>query len=74
MVIICNVIGCLMLALFYLENLMGDIQYKMWFPIRVREGTPHHQCFSVHLPFSFLSGVELKFYLLSENVKILFKW
>ena len=29
MVIICNVIGCFMLALFYLENLMGDIQYKI---------------------------------------------
>ena len=38
MVIICNVIGCFMLALFYLENLMGDIQYKMWFSIRVRKG------------------------------------
>ena len=41
MVIICNVIGCFMLALFYLENLMGDIQYKMWFSIRVRKGMLH---------------------------------
>ena len=53
MVIICSDIGCFMLALFYLENLMGDIQYKMWFSIRVRGGpSPHLQCFSVHLPFS----------------------
>ena len=74
MVIICNVIGCFMLALFYLENLMGDMQYKMWFPIRVREGIPHPQCFSVHLPFLFSSGCELKLYLLSENVNILLKW
>ena len=74
MVIICRDIGCFMLALVYLENLMGDMQYKMWFPIRVREGIPHPQYFSVHLPFSFLSGVEVKFYLWSENVKILFKW
>ena len=29
MVIICRDIGCFMLALFYLENLMGDIQYKI---------------------------------------------
>ena len=29
-----------MLALVYLENLMGDIQYKMWFSIRVRERYP----------------------------------
>ena len=40
MVIICRDIGCFMLALVYLENLMGDIQYKMWFSIRVREGIP----------------------------------
>ena len=39
MVIICRDIGCFMLALFYLENLMGDFQYKMWFPIRVRGAT-----------------------------------
>ena len=70
MVIICNVIGCFMLALFYLENLMGDMQYKMWFSIRVRGGTLcHPQCFSVPLPFLFLSRFELKFYLLSENGK-----
>ena len=74
MVIICNVIGCFMLALFYLENLMGDIQYKMWFPIRDGEGIPHPQCFSVHLPFLFSSGFELKLYLLSENVNIFLKW
>ena len=36
MVIICRDIRCFMLALVYLENLMGDIQYKMWFSIRVR--------------------------------------
>ena len=53
MVIICRDIGCFMLALVYLENLMGDIQYKVWFSIRVRERTlPHLQCFSVYLPFS----------------------
>ena len=64
-----------MLALFYLENLMGDIQYKMWFSIRVREGMPHPHCFSQHLAFSFFfSAVELKLCLLSENVKILLKW
>ena len=54
MVIICNVIGCFMLALFYLENLMADFQYKMWFSIKVREGMPHPQCFPVHLLFIFL--------------------
>ena len=53
MVIICRDIGCFMLALVYLENVMGDMQYKMWFSIRVRGGIPPHpQCFSVHLPFS----------------------
>ena len=53
MVIICRDIWCFMLALVYLENLMGDIQYKMWFSIRVRRGTLcHPQCFSVHLPFN----------------------
>ena len=75
MKIICKDIGCFMLALVYLENLMGDMQYKMWFSIRVGVGpTPHPQCFSVHLPFSFLSGVELKFCLLSENLTILLQW
>ena len=75
MVIICRDIGCFMLALVYLENLMGDIQYKMWFSIRVRGGTlPHPQYFSVHLPFLFSSRFKLKFYLLSENIKILLKW
>ena len=43
-----------MLALVYLENLMGDIQYKMWFSIRVREGITYPQCFSVHVPFSII--------------------
>ena len=66
MKIICEDVGCFMLTLVYLENLMGDIQYKMWFSIRVREG--------MHLPFSFLSGVELKLCLLSENVQILLQW
>ena len=74
MVIICRDIGCFMLALVYLENLMGDIQYKMWFSIRVRGGTSPPQCFSVHLPFSIFSGVELKLCFLSENVNILLKW
>ena len=41
MVIICRDIRCFMLALFYLENLMGVFQYKMWFSIRVREGMPY---------------------------------
>ena len=69
---ICRDIGCFTLALVYLENLMGDIQYKMWFSIRVRGGpTPHPQCFSVHLPFSIFSGVELKLCFLLENVNIL---
>ena len=75
MVIICRDIGCFMLALVYLENLMGDMQYKVWFSIRVRGGTlPHPQYFSVHLPFLFSSRFKLKFYLLSENIKILLKW
>ena len=56
-----------MLALVYLENLMGDIQYKMWFSIRVRGGTLP-QNFSVCLPFSIVfSAVELELCLLSEN-------
>ena len=74
MVNICRDIGCFMLALVYLENLMGDMQYKMWFSIRVRVGpTSHPQCFSVHLPFSIFSGVELKLCFLLENVNILLK-
>ena len=62
MVIICRDIGCFMLALVYLENVMGDIQYKMWFSIRVRGGTlPHPQCFSVHLSlFNFFSSIWIK--------------
>ena len=65
MVIICRDIGCFRLALVYLENLMGDMQYKMWFSIRVRGGTLcHPQCFSVHLPFFFSSRLELKLCLL----------
>ena len=65
MVIICRDIGCFMLALVYLDNLMGDMQYKMWFSIRVRGGTLYHpQCFSVHPLFLFSSRFELKFYLL----------
>ena len=39
-VTICRDVRYFMLALVYLENLMGDIQYKMWFSIRVREGMP----------------------------------
>ena len=65
MVNICRDIGCFMLALVYLENLMGDMQYKVWFSIRVRGSTLcHPQCFSVHPPFKFFSRFELKFYLL----------
>ena len=73
MVIICNVIGCFMLALFYLENSMDDVQYKMWFSIRVRGGTPDTQFFSGHLLFSIFFGVELKLCFLLENVNILLK-
>ena len=29
MKIICKDVGCFMLTLVYLENLMGDMQYKM---------------------------------------------
>ena len=60
MVIICNVIGCFMLALFYLENLMADFSIFSGFNIKcdflseVREGMPHPQCFPVHLLFIFL--------------------
>ena len=53
MVIICRDIRCFMLALVYLENLMGDIQYKMWFSIRVREGTPTLSVFLYTSPFQF---------------------
>ena len=75
MVIICNVIGCFMLALVYLENLMGDIQYKMWFSIRVREGIPLPSVFFCTPPlFNCFSGVVLKLCLLSENINILHKW
>ena len=63
-----------MLALVYLENVMGDIQNKVWFSIGVRGGTVRHpQNFSVYLHFSIFSGFELKLCLLSENVKILLK-
>ena len=75
MVIICRDMGWFMLALFYLENLMGDFQYKMWFSIKVREGNPYPQCFFSTPPlFNFFSAVELKLCLLSENVKLLLKW
>ena len=63
MVIISRDIGCFMLALFYLENVMGDIQYKIWFSITVRGGTPSPLTLSVFLypsPFQLFSGVELK--------------
>ena len=61
MVIICRDIGCFMLALFYLENLMGDFQYKMWFSIRVREGTPPPSVFSCtpFFIFFFLNWTEI---------------
>ena len=74
MVIICRDIGCFMLALFYLENLMGDFQYKMWFSIRVRGVPPTLSVFLYTSSFQFFSGVELKLCLLSENVNILLKW
>ena len=48
MVIICRDTGYFLLALFYLENLMGDFQYKMLFSVKVRGGNPpppHAQCF-----------------------------
>ena len=45
MEIICRDMGWFMLALLYLENLVGDFQYKMWFSIKVREGMPYPQCF-----------------------------
>ena len=32
-------------------GIVFDFQYKMLFPIGVRGGTPHLQCFSVYLPF-----------------------
>ena len=61
MVIICKDMGCFMLALFYLENLMGDFQYKMWLPIRVREGMPHSSVFlyTFFLYFIFLNWTEI---------------
>ena len=74
MVIICRDIGCFMLALFYIENLMGNFQYKIWFSIRVRGGTPTLSVFLYTSSFQFFSGVELKLCLLSENVNILLKW
>ena len=62
MVIICRDIRCFMLALVYLENVMGDIQYKMWFSIRVRGArSPSPPLFT---------GVELKLCFLLENVNI----
>ena len=27
----------------------GDFQYKMLFSIKMREGTPHPQCFSIYV-------------------------
>ena len=75
MVIICRDIGCFMLALVYLENLMGDIQYKMWFSIRVREGIPLPSEFFCMPPLlNCFSAVELKLCLLSENIKFFLKW
>ena len=54
-----------MLALFYLENLMGDFQYKMEFSIKVKGDTAHLQCFSVYLPCHFFSGIEVRLCILS---------
>ena len=59
-----------MLALVYLENLMGDIQYKIWFSITVRGVPPALSVFLYTSPFQLFSGVELKLCLLSENVEI----
>ena len=38
----------------YLENVMGDIQYKMWFSIRVREGISLPWVFFCTPPFYIL--------------------
>ena len=65
MVIICRDIGCFMLALVYLENLMGDIQYKMWFSIRVRERYPPP-------PSVFLSTSRLFHFFFCSWTKIVF--
>ena len=48
-----------MLTLFYLENLMGDFQYKMWFSIRVRGGTPILSVFLYTSPFQFFLELNL---------------
>ena len=74
MVIISRDVGCFMLALFYLENVMGDIQYKIWFSITVRGVPPTLSVFLYPSPFQLFSGVELKLCLLSENVEIFLKW
>ena len=74
-VTICRDVRYFMLALVYLENLMGDIQYKMWFSIRVREGIPLPSEFFCMPPlFNCFSAVELKVCLLSENIKFFLKW
>ena len=65
MVIIYRDVGYFMLALFYLENLMGDFQYKMEFSIKVKGDTAHLQCFSVYLPCHFFSGIEVRLCILS---------
>ena len=64
-----------MLTLFYLENLIGDFQYKMNIYQSEKEYPPPSVFFCISHPFSIFSpGVELKLCLLSENVKILLKW
>ena len=75
MVIICRDIGCFMLALFHLENLMGDFLNIGCDFLSVGEGVlPLKSVFFCTPPLSnFFSGVELKLCLLSENVKILLK-
>ena len=61
-----------MLALFYLENLMKDFQYKMLFSIRVRGGTPTLSVFLYTSPFQFIfwSCTKIVSSVRSENIKI----
>ena len=73
MVIICKRYKMFYVGTILLRDVMGEFQYKMWFSIRVRGASPDPQCFSVHLPFSIFSGVELKLCFLLENVNILLK-
>ena len=53
MVIICRDIGYIVLALFYLENLMGDFQYKMFIFYKSERGYLPPSAFFCIPPFSF---------------------